>query len=214
MGGPITGGVPGVDVILQTVPAATAGTYTITFGGAAGSTGVYSATTTLNAAVELESHGGPDNGTPASAQDIDPSFIELLKGATRGAVLGTSGDTDVYSFQLQAGQALSADLVFHDATAPQVFGPRTDYSENTPVWVALGDVNNDGKLDMVTGSYYGWYLTVRLGNGDGTFGDSSAFGSGSDQPQQIALADLNGDGNLDVVSSNYWRQCTVREASR
>ena len=43
--------------ILQTVPAATAGTYTITIGGA-GSLGYYSVGLTLNAALEEEAHGG------------------------------------------------------------------------------------------------------------------------------------------------------------
>ena len=160
----------GQEAVLQTVAITAADTYTITVGGAAGSAGPYALTLILNAAVELEPIGVPGNNTVAEAQNIDGSFIDLLKGATRGAVLGFSGDTDVYSLELQAGQALSADLVFHDATSSQVFGPRTDLFEDSPVWVALGDVNNDGALDMVVGSYYGSNLTVRLGNGDGTFG--------------------------------------------
>ena len=171
--------------------------------GQPGSAGTYALTLILNAAVELEPIGVPGDNTIADAQNIDASFTDLIKGATRGAVLGLSGDTDVYSFQLEAGQALSADLVFQDTTGPPVFGPRTDYSEYLPVWVALGDVNDDDKLDMVDASYYGGYLSVRLGNGDGTFGDPSTFGFGSNLPQQIALADLDGDGELDVVSSNY-----------
>ena len=193
----------GQTAIVQTVPITSADTYTITIGGAAGTAGQFALTAILNAAIETEPIGVPANNTVADAQNMDASFIDLFKGATRGVVMGASGDTDVYSFQLQAGQALSADLVFYDATPPQVFGPRTDLYEYTPVWVTLGDVNNDGKLDMVAGSYYGWYLTVRLGNGDGTFGAANPFGFGSSQPQEVALADLNGDGNLDAVSSNY-----------
>jgi FG-GAP-like repeat/Bacterial pre-peptidase C-terminal domain/FG-GAP repeat len=195
---------PGNEAILQTVPIATAGTYTITLGGAAGTTGLFTAAVTLNAAVELESHGGPSNETPTAAQNIDPSFIALLKGASRGAVLGTSGNTDVYSFTLQAGHALSADLVFPGGAPAQTFGARTDYSEYAPAWVALGDINNDGNLDMVDGSSFGSYLTVWLGNGDGSFGAAGSFGSGSNTPQQIALSDLNGDGDLDVVAANYF----------
>jgi hypothetical protein len=192
----------GIEAILQTVPTSMAGTYTITLGGAAGTTGLFTATVTLNAAVELESHGGPSNDSPGAAQDIDGSFIGLLKGASRGAVLGGTGNNDVYSLTLQAGQTLTADLVFHGAAPAQIFGASSDYDEYAPSSVALGDVNNDGHLDMVDSSQNGWYLTVRLGNGDGSFGAPSSFGSGSYQPQQIAIADLNGDGDLDVIAAN------------
>ena len=76
---------------------------------AAGTTGLYTVRTILNAAAELESHGGPGNNTLAEAQDLDPSFLDLLKGATRGAVLGRADAAgDLYSVTLGAGQSVSA----------------------------------------------------------------------------------------------------------
>ena len=50
VGGPVTGSAPGGEVVLQTVSAATAGTYTITIGESAGVLGLYSVELTLNAA--------------------------------------------------------------------------------------------------------------------------------------------------------------------
>lgn len=59
--------------------------------------------------------------------------------------------------------------------------------------VAIGDLNGDGKPDVVTAA------GVMLGNGDGTFNPpNSAVAPGA---IFIALADVNGDGKLDVVAA-------------
>jgi methionine-rich copper-binding protein CopC len=68
--------------------------------------------------------------------------------------------------------------------------------------LAVGDVNQDGKLDFVLAD--GSANTVRafLGNGTGNFAPTGspvaiAAGAGS-----VVLADLNGDGNLDAATAN------------
>ncbi len=64
--------------------------------------------------------------------------------------------------------------------------------------IVLGDLNGDGKLDMVQG-IDGEYPKVYLGNGDGTFTykcDLSQLGS------IVALGDVNGDGKLDVIQAS------------
>jgi hypothetical protein len=76
--------------------------------------------------------------------------------------------------------------------------------------VALADLKNDGKLDLIIPGYdfnnpFGPYLDVRLGNGDGTFGERTRFTSkdwGASGPVDLTVADFDGDGNLDVITAN------------
>jgi hypothetical protein len=69
--------------------------------------------------------------------------------------------------------------------------------------VALGDVNGDGKLDLVTANSNDSTASVLLGNGNGTFGSNVDFVTGT-SPYGVALGDLNGDGKLDLVTANYY----------
>jgi hypothetical protein len=70
-----------------------------------------------------------------------------------------------------------------------------------PGILQIGDVNNDGKQDIVAtadGANRG-NLVVFAGNGDGTFRTPGYFGASRTQPTSMILADLNNDGNLDIV---------------
>jgi hypothetical protein len=81
--------------------------------------------------------------------------------------------------------------------------------------VSVGDVNNDGKLDLIAGSgctsgftycqannlRFG-SVAVQLGNGDGTFTSGTAYQTGGTVVTSIAVADVNGDGKPDLLVAN------------
>jgi hypothetical protein len=107
--------------------------------------------------------------------------VDLLSGAGSGSVYLLSGKGD--------GAFKPASVVGHR------------YYNNYGCTLAVGDFNNDGKLDYIFPA--GVYpnpatIEARLSNGDGTYRTSWRFGK---YPTclNFAVGDFNGDGNLDFA---------------
>jgi hypothetical protein len=87
----------------------------------------------------------------------------------------------------------NGDGTFQDA----VTYPVDPFSD---LFIAVGDVNGDGHLDIVT---VGSSVSVLLGNGDGTFQNAITTRlNGISDLHGIALGDLTGNGRLDIVTAS------------
>jgi len=67
--------------------------------------------------------------------------------------------------------------------------------------LAVGEVDGDGKLDLVRTSAYDSTVSVLRGNGDGTFLPPTAYATGG-YPSSVAIGDLDGDGKPDLAVAN------------
>ena len=89
------------------------------------------------------------------------------------------------------------------------FAPVTTYStgaNNYPYSVALGDVNGDGRPDIVSANGSSSTAGVFLGQANGGFASMTAYSTGAfSYPRSVALGDVNGDGRLDIVTANSSR---------
>ncbi|CAF0890611.1 unnamed protein product [Adineta steineri] len=69
-----------------------------------------------------------------------------------------------------------------------------------PRAIALGDFNNDSRLDIAVINYYGVNIGVFLGYGNGTFADQITYSVPSGTaPYEIAIGDVNNDDHQDII---------------
>ena len=96
------------------------------------------------------------------------------------------------------------------ASAAVTFNAPQPYPASAPWWVATGDVNADGRLDVVTASNSTNIISVLLGNGDGTLQAPLNTPPAPSNLNAIAVGDLNGDGRSDVAVAVNGFPGTVR----
>jgi hypothetical protein len=72
-----------------------------------------------------------------------------------------------------------------------------------PHMVALGDFNNDLRLDIAVTNLGANSLNIFLGSGNESFVSQIEFSTGISRPVAIHLADFNNDTLLDIATANY-----------
>jgi hypothetical protein len=99
--------------------------------------------------------------------------------------------------------ALLIASVSFDAVAAPLFGaPFLSFdTSNGPTSLALGDLNGDGKPDVVVGNQGSNVVSIMLGDGNGNLVVQGVLVSGI-APRAVAIDDLNADGKPDLVATN------------
>jgi len=116
-------------------------------------------------------------------------------GAIACADLSGDGNGDVAVCDIAGASTYGVSVLL--SAGDGTLKPRVDFpTKYEPLAVAVGDLNEDGKADLVVGS--GASVTPLLGNGDGTFQQLTEQTHFNGSSNDYAIADLNGDGHLDL----------------
>ncbi|MBA3914295.1 MAG: VCBS repeat-containing protein [Acidobacteriales bacterium] len=132
------------------------------------------------------------NGDGTFQSPITMTLSEYIEDVVVGDFNG-DGNLDVI---WESSVSVDAHVLLGNGDGTFSPGPVYILYGTGPDSLAIGDLNADGILDLV--STGGYYASVFLGNGDGTFGPnmkfSIAFGG-----EATRIADMNGDGIPDLV---------------
>ncbi len=117
-------------------------------------------------------------------------------------------DAGTYFLRAEGGPAAPADpLAYRLTTALEPVNPLEraagginshPLDAGVPGTLAVGDVNGDGRLDLVTTSGDSRTVAILLGLGGGAFGPETQYRIGA-SPQAVVVADFDGDGRPDLA---------------
>ncbi len=142
---------------------------------------------------------GLGDGTFGPAQSIIAQMGELNNVIEHNpvtiAAADFNGDGHLDLVETTDGTSLTVILGRGDGT---FLPPQSVDTGSLPAFVAVGDFNEDGVMDLAVANKESGDLSILLGRGDGTFQPqvrySVPWGSG-----YVRSGDFNGDGHLDLV---------------
>ena len=75
--------------------------------------------------------------------------------------------------------------------------------ESSPVWIVIGDFNNDNISDLAVANRQGNNIGILIGIGDGNFKNVTTYSTGNrSAPSSIAIGDFDKDNCLDIAVIN------------
>ena len=133
--------------------------------------------------------------------------------------LNGDGSLDIVLSRARGGEDGAQNYLFLNDGQGNFNWPGSDRpfgnGKDTTMTVALGDMNGDGTLDIVSANAWVYRQNaVYLNDGQANFdwpGAEQTFGTGTDNTNGLALGDVDGDGDLDIaVSNERWKLLTCR----
>lgn len=77
-------------------------------------------------------------------------------------------------------------------------------TNSRPCWIAIDDLNNDNRLDLVVANRGNDNVGVLIGYGNGTFTSQVTYSTGiKSQPSSVVIGDFDGDSQIDIAVANY-----------
>jgi len=151
-----------------------------------------------------------NDGGPGLVFHDEIAFADARPYAIGSGDLDADGMTD-----LVASDASYNRVFVLRATGPGTFAPaiilQGDSATNGSVGVALGDLDNDGDLDVAATSWGTNKVNVWKNAGGGTFGPRATFAV-SYQPRDVAIGDFTGDGFADLAVANEFESANPPSA--
>ncbi len=133
---------------------------------------------------------------PGHAEPLFPN--PLFLAGTRGTDIVAADFNDDGRQDMAVTQENTLAVAVLLGSGRGTFSRQVQYEAYPLDSIAVGDINEDGHLDIVSGGPS--RLVVLRGRGDGTFEEDLDFFAGL-PVVDVAVADLNGDGHLDVAGA-------------
>jgi hypothetical protein len=148
---------------------------------------------------------GDGKGNHALPPGLTNGLVYTLRGtnplATRVADFDHNGLMDIAAGSNNGGHTV--DILLQKTA--WVFTPTFAYNHDrrsNPQWIEMGDLNNDGWMDLVVPFLYG-LVEVYLNKADGTGALTWSGSYVSANHHQVAVADFNQDGFADIVARSH-----------
>jgi hypothetical protein len=152
-------------------------------------------------AIFFQNAANPGNFLPPVNYDVGNDPVALAIGDLNG-----DGNLDIVTantiMNVDRTGSSSVSVLLHDAGNPGRFLSAVNYPTGfSPVGVAIGDLDGDGRPDLAVADTTGISLLMQNPAAPGTFLAATTISVGNGGTSAVAIADLNGDGKADLVAT-------------